>query len=156
MLQIMSRFSLSPDFSLRTIMEPLWFKVILVSSVQRIIFHNCSASLAKSNLAFFFSSVISGLHLVVSPLYFHSIVFPFMKALLIAGCDNDAPTSPIVFLTWLDVVELFFLTVDIILLSSTLAVFCGLPCLLVLLSWPVHSLFFKNCFLKKMFWRLLI
>lgn len=58
--------------------------------------------------------------------------------------DNDTPISLSVFLSSLDVVKLFVLTMEIILSSHTLVIFCGLAGLLVLLRWPVHSLFFKN------------
>ncbi len=61
-------------FLLHTLLFPsLWYKLILVSSVHRILFQNCEGffrcRLANSNLAFLFLRLTNGLHLVVNPLY---------------------------------------------------------------------------------------
>ncbi len=61
-------------FLLHTLLFPsLWYKLILVSSVHRMLFQNCEGffrcRLANSNLAFLFLMLTNGLHLVVNPLY---------------------------------------------------------------------------------------
>ncbi len=61
-------------FLLHTLLFPsLWYKLILVSSVHRMLFQNCEGffrcRLANSNLAFLFLRLTNGLHLVVNPLY---------------------------------------------------------------------------------------
>ncbi|MEE6522381.1 hypothetical protein FKM82_020897 [Ascaphus truei] len=50
-----------------------WYRLILVSSVQKMLFQNWAGflryCLAKSNLAYLFLRLMNGLHLVVNPLY---------------------------------------------------------------------------------------
>ena len=86
-----------------------WYRLIWVSSVQRMLFQNRAGFfrcfLAKSNLAFLFLRLMNGLHLVVNPLYLFMWSLPFMVHL-----DNDMPTSWRLFFTWLDVVKGFFFT----------------------------------------------
>lgn len=76
-----------------------WYRVIL--AVQRNLFQNLAGFVAKSNLAFLFSSVTSGLRLEENPLYLH-----LWRLILSVG--NDASTSFRVFLASLDVVKSFF------------------------------------------------
>ncbi len=61
-------------FLLHTLLFPsLWYKLILVSSVHRMLFQNCEGffrcRLANSNLAYLCLRLTNGLHLVVNPLY---------------------------------------------------------------------------------------
>ncbi len=79
--------------------------------------------LAKSNLAFLFLNVTSGLHLVVNPLCLHS-----WRRLLIVDFDNDVPTFSRVFLISVDVMKFFFFTKEKILQSSPLIVFQAFWC----------------------------
>ena len=108
-----------------------WYKLIFVSSVDRMLFQNCKGffrcCLANSNLIFPFLRLTNGLHLVVNPLY--SL---WWSLLLIVVFDTHTPTSWRVFLIWPTVVKGFFFTREIIILSSTTVVFRGLPGLLVL------------------------
>ena len=119
-----------------------WYKLIFVSSVQRILFQNFKGffrcCLANSNLVFLFLRLTNGLHLVVDPLY--SL---WWSLLLIVDFDTHTPTSWRVLLIWPTVVKGFFFTREIILRSSTTVVFRGLPGLLVLLSSPVRSFFLR-------------
>ncbi len=122
MLRIMSS-----SFLLHTLLFPsLWYKLILVSSVHRMLFQNCEGffrcRLANSNLAFLFLRLTNGLHLVVNPLY--SL---WWSLLLIVDFDTHTPTSWRVFLIWLTVVKGVFFTRERILRSSTTVVFRGLP-----------------------------
>ncbi len=84
----------------------LWYKLILVSSVHRMLFQNCEGffrcRLANSNLAFLFLRLTNGLHLVVNPLY--SL---WWSLLLIVDFDTHTPTSWRVFLIWPTVVKVF-------------------------------------------------
>lgn len=84
--------------------------------------------LAEVNLTSLFLSLTSGLHFVENPLYLHS-----WCGFII---DNNMTTSLRVFSVCLDLVVkmLFFLTMEIILWSPTLVVFCDLLCILVMLS----------------------
>ncbi len=130
-------------FLLHTLLFPsLWYKLILVSSVHRMLFQNCEGffrcRLANSNLAFLFLRLTNGLHLVVNPLY--SL---WWSLLLIVDFDTHTPTSWRVFLIWPTVVKGVFFTRERILRSSTTVVFRGLPGLLVLLSSPVRSFFLR-------------
>ncbi len=80
-------------FLLHTLLFPsLWYKLILVSSVHRMLFQNCEGffrcRLANSNLAFLFLRLTNGLHLVVNPLY--SL---WWSLLLIVDFDTHTPTS---------------------------------------------------------------
>ena len=110
--------------------------------VSRILFQNWGAFLgwflAKSHLTFLFLSVTSDLHLMVNPLYLHS-----WRCLLIIRINNDIHTSSRVFLNRLGV-KGFFFTMERVLWSSTLVIFCDLPGSLVLLSSPVQYLFFQE------------
>lgn len=77
---------------------------VLVLFVFSMSFRSAQAFFKKcflSNLSFLFLSVISGLQLVVNPLFSHS-----WRHLLII--DLDTLTSPTVFFTWFDVVKLCF------------------------------------------------
>ncbi len=92
-------------FLLYTLLFPsLWYKLILVSSVHRMLFQNCEGffrcRLANSNLAFLFLRLTNGLHLVVNPLY--SL---WWSLLLIVDFDTHTPTSWRVFLIWPTVVN---------------------------------------------------
>ncbi len=122
MLRIMSSSFPSPYSSLPS----LWYKLILVSSVHRMLFQNCEGffrcRLANSNLAFLFLRLTNGLHLVVNPLY--SL---WWSLLLIVDFDTHTPTSWRVFLIWPTVVKGVFFTRERILRSSTTVVFRGLP-----------------------------
>ncbi len=130
-------------FLLHTLLFPsLWYKLILVSSVHRMLFQNCEGffrcRLANSNLAFLFLRLTNGLHLVVNPLY--SL---WWSLLLIVDFDTHTPTSWRVFLIWPTVVKGVFFTRERN--SSVIhhSCFRGLPGLLVLLSSPVRSFFLR-------------
>lgn len=71
------------------------FKLIVVSSVLRMLFQNCTGSfrclgffLANSDLAFLFLRLTNGLHLVLNPLY--SL---WWSLFLVLDVDTDTPTS---------------------------------------------------------------
>jgi len=78
--------------------------------------------LAKSNPAFLFLRLMSGLHLAVNPLYLLSWGLLFMVDLNI-----DTPASWRVLFTWLAVVKEFVFTMEMILRSSATVVFRGRP-----------------------------
>ncbi len=130
-------------FLLHTLLFPsLWYKLILVSSVHRMLFQNGEGffrcRLANSNLAFLFwgSPMV---YILWWTLCIHSgEVFD-----LIVDFDTHTPTSWRVFLIWPTVVKGVFFTRERILRSSTTVVFRGLPGLLVLLSSPVRSFFLR-------------
>ena len=68
---------ISCSFPLLTLLSPpFWYKLILVSSVQRIWFQNFGGFfrcfLTKFNVSFLFLNVLCGLHLVVNWLYLQS------------------------------------------------------------------------------------
>lgn len=90
---------------------------IKVSSAQRIFLH-----VTKSNLSFLSLNVTISLHFVVNPLCLHS-----WRCLWIVD------------LTGLNFVKVFCFAMEIILPSSTLAIFCSFPGLLMVLSSPVRS-----------------
>ncbi len=129
-------------FLLHTLLFPsLWYKLILVSSVHRMLFQNCEGffrcRLANSNLAFLFLRLTNGLHLVWTLCIHSGEVFSWLLTLThihlppgecsdLANCLKDV-----------------FFTRERILRSSTTVVFRGLPGLLVLLSSPVRSFFLR-------------
>ena len=78
-------------------------------------------SFSKSNLAFLFLRLMSGLHCAVNPLYSLPCSLVFMIDL-----DIDMPTSLRVF-TCLAVVKGFLFTREMIVRSSTTVVFPGRP-----------------------------
>ncbi len=131
-------------FLLHTLLFPsLWYKLILVSSVHRMLFQNCEGFFRCRLATLIWPSCFWG-----SP-WFTSCgepsVFTLVKSSL--DCltfDTHTPTSWRVFLIWPTVVKGVFFTRERILRSSTTVVFRGLPGLLVLLSSPVRSLLFKN------------
>ncbi len=113
-------------FLLHTLLFPsLWYKLILVSSVHRMLFQNCEGffrcRLANSNLALLFLRLTNGLHLVVNPLY--SL---WWKSLLIVTLTHiHIPPGECSWsgqLLW----RVFLLHQERILRSSTTVVFRGL------------------------------
>ncbi len=138
----MSSYFPSPYSSLPS----LWYKLILVSSVHRMLFQNCEGffrcCLANSNLAFLFLRLTNGLHLVVNLCIHSGEVFSWLLTLThIHLPPGECSWSGQ--LLW----RVFFFTRERIIRSSTTVVFCGL---LVLLSSPVRS-FFLECS-KQLFW----
>ncbi len=131
-----------PSFSILFLFPSLWYKLILVSSVHRMLFQNCEGffrcRLANSNLAFLFWGSPMVLHLVVNPLY--SLWWSLL--LIVTLTHIHLPPGECSWsgqLLW----RVVFFTRERILRSSTTVVFRGLPGLLVLLSSPVRSFFLR-------------
>ncbi len=106
-----------------------WYRLILISAVQRMLFQNWSGFfrcfLAKSYLALFE-------HLL------------WWSLLLIVDIDSDTSTSWRVFFSWLNVVKGFFFPMERIQRSSITVVFRRRPGLFMLLSSLVCSFFFSE------------
>ncbi len=114
--------------------QSFWYRLILISAVQRMLFQKCSGFfrcfLAKCNQALFAACG--------EPLY-----LLWWSLLLIVDFDRDTSASWRVFFSWLDVVKGIFFTMERILRASTTVVLCGRPGLFMLLSSPVCSFFLR-------------
>ncbi len=122
-----------------------WYRLILISAIQRMLFQKCSGFLD----VFWQRLIRPCLHLVVNPLY-----LLWWSLLLIVDFDSDTSASWRVFFSWLDVMKGFFFTMERILRSSTTFVLRGHPGLCMLLSSIVCS-FFSEC-TKHLIWPLLM
>ncbi len=127
-------------FLLHTLLFPsLWYKLILVSSVHRMLFQNCEGFLDVVWQTLIWPSCFWGspmVYILWWTLCIHSgEVFSWLLTL------THIHLPPGECSWWPTVVKGVFFTRERILRSSTTVVFRGLPGLLVLLSSPVRSFF---------------